>query len=156
LKESLCPYYVTNITDKWVPMTAVIEMSNIVDRNELAGRSLVYLPKYVPADDPLFEKSDYEIEQQFIDALKRMYPHFSVDQIDAFRISRTRLVMAIPTNNYSQSLPSQKTSVPGLYLVNSSYILKGNLNVNETIEIAETSFRDFISQDPACQMAVSA
>ena len=31
LKKSLSPYYVTNITDGWVPFTAVIEMSALVD-----------------------------------------------------------------------------------------------------------------------------
>ena len=56
-------------------------------------------------------------------------------------------MMAIPTLRYSELLPDQKTSVPGFYLVNSSYILKGNLNVNETIEIAETAYRDVISKD---------
>jgi protoporphyrinogen oxidase len=31
LKKPLSPYYVTNITDDWVPLTAVIEMTTIVD-----------------------------------------------------------------------------------------------------------------------------
>ena len=149
LKQPISPYYVTNITDTWVPMTAVIEMSNIVDKDELHGNSLVYLPKYVPADHELFEKSDEEIENSFVSALENMYPEFSREHIVDFKICRTRLVMAIPTLNYSQMLPDQKTSVPGLYLVNSSYILKGNLNVNETIEIAEDAYRNVISKDPA-------
>ena len=51
--------------------------------------------------------------------------------------SRLRNVMAIPTLRYSESLPQMNSSVDGLYVVNSSYILKGNLNVNESITIAE-------------------
>ena len=149
LEKPLSPYYVTNITDSWVPMTAVIEMSNIVDRKELDGKSLVYLPKYVPANHPLFEKSDEEIRESFVTALEKMHPEFNRGQIVDFKLCRTRLVMAIPTLNYSQKLPPQKTSVPGMYLVNSSYILKGNLNVNETIEIAEDAYRNVISNDPA-------
>lgn len=149
LKKPISPYYVTNITDTWVPMTAVIEMSNIVDRNEFGGNSLVYLPKYVPADHELFEKSDEEVKDSFIGALEEMYPEFDREDIIDFKICRTRLVMAIPTLNYSKKLPQQKTSVDGLYLVNSSYILKGNLNVNETIEIAEDAYRDVISKDSA-------
>ena len=45
--------------------------------------------------------------------------------------------MALPTLGYSERLPPMKTSVPGVYAVNSAHILKGNLNVNETIQIAE-------------------
>jgi protoporphyrinogen oxidase len=137
LKNPISPYYVTNITDSWDPMTAVIELTNIVETSETDGLSLVYLPKYVPADHEMFERSDEEIQEDFIAALEKMYPEFSRDDIQAFRISRTRNVMAIPTLRYSESLPPMKTSVPGLYLVNSAFIVKGNLNVNETITIAE-------------------
>ncbi|HEY7512942.1 MAG TPA: FAD-dependent oxidoreductase, partial [Vicinamibacteria bacterium] len=47
LRRGLSPYYVTNITEPWVPFTAVIEMSALVDPRHLGGHSLVYLPKYV-------------------------------------------------------------------------------------------------------------
>ena len=150
LKKPLSPYYVTNLTDSWVPMTAVIEMSNIVDDSEFGGNTLVYLPKYVPSGHELFEKSDEEIRHDFTVALKKMYADFDSDQIVDFKVSRTRTVMAIPTLNYSKNLPAQKTSIDGMYLVNSSYILKGNLNVNETIEIAEDAYRNLISHDSAC------
>jgi protoporphyrinogen oxidase len=149
LDRSISPYYVTNITDTWVPMTAVIELSNIVDTAELGGCSLVYLPKYVPASHELFDRPDEEIQEEFIAALEKMYPDFSRDQIKAFRISKTRSVMAIPTLNYSESLPPMKTSVDGLYLVNSAYILKGNLNVNETIAIGEKAIDGVLAKDLA-------
>ena len=47
LKKPLAEYYVTNITDAWVPFTAVVEMTALVDRATFGGRSLVYLPRYV-------------------------------------------------------------------------------------------------------------
>ena len=147
LKNPISPYYVTNITDTWVPMTAVIELTNIVETSETNGKSLVYLPKYVPANHELFERSDEEIQEEFISALEKMYPEFSRDDIEAFRISRTRSVMAIPTLRYSESLPPMKTSVSGMYLVNSAYILKGNLNVNETITIAEDALAGVLADE---------
>ncbi len=149
IKKPISPYYVTNITDRWVPMTAVIEMSNIVDSAELGNRSLVYLPKYIPSNHPMFERSDEDIQNEFVAALEQMYPTFTGHDIEAFRISRTRNVMAIPTLRYSELLPPMKTSVDGLFLINSSYIVKGNLNVNETIEIAESAFRQVIAKDPS-------
>ena len=139
----------TNITDDWVPMTAVIEMTTIVDPEELGGKSLVYLPKYVPSDHELFEKSDEEIQESFLSALDRMYPEFSRDDVIDFKLSRVRSVMAIPTLKYSELLPPMKTSVEGLYVVNSSYILKGNLNVNESITIAEDAMRTVLKDELA-------
>ncbi len=152
LNKPLSPYYVTNITDSWVPMTAVIEMTTIVDPAELKGHSMVYLPKYVPAEHELFERSDEDIRADFLSALERMYPHFSRTDVLDFKLSRVRSVMAIPTIRYSEILPPMKSTVPGLYVVNSSYILRGNLNVNETITIAEeamaTVLQDELAQTP--------
>lgn len=144
LKRPLGPYYVTNITEDWVPLTAVIEMTTIVDPAELGGHSLVYLPKYAMPDDAVFSDSDQEIETRFLETLCRMYPDFHRDDVLAFRISRVKNVVALPTLNYSRKLPPMRTSVPGLFVVNSAYILKGNLNVNETIELAEDAFRDVL------------
>ena len=147
LKKPISPYYVTNITDTWVPMTAVIEMTTIVDTDEFGGRSLVYLPKYVPANHELFDKSDEEIQESFLSALETMYSDFDRAYVEAFNISRVRSVMAIPTLNYSELLPPMKSSVDGLFYVNSSYILRGNLNVNETITIAEEAMETVLKAE---------
>ena len=58
LRRPLERFCVTNITDDWVPFTQVIEMMSLVDRSELNGHSLVYLPKYAAPDDTAFVLSD--------------------------------------------------------------------------------------------------
>ena len=136
LKQPLAGYYVTNITEAWVPFTAVIEMSALVDREQFGGHSLIYLPKYVASDSPLLNASDSDIREQFVGSLLRMYPHLCAEDIVQFRLSRARHVMPIPTLGYSASVPEMTTSIPGLYLVNSSQIVNGTLNVNETINLA--------------------
>jgi protoporphyrinogen oxidase len=137
LERSLSPFYITNITDPGVPFTAVIEMSALVDRSQFGGRSLVYLPKYAAPDDPLFQRSDAEIEAVFLEALRRMHPALAASQVVACRISRVRHVFALPTLGYSDRLPRTETSVPGLYIVNAAHIVNGTLNVNETLQLAE-------------------
>jgi protoporphyrinogen oxidase len=136
LRRPLAGYYVTNITDAWVPFTAVIEMSALVGTDAFGGRSLVYLPRYVPPDHPDFALSDDEIRARFVEALARMYRHFSQSDIEAFRISRVRYVFPISTLRYSARVPPLATSLRGLYLVNSSQIVNGTLNVNETLQLA--------------------
>jgi len=44
LKRPLSNFYITNITDRSVPYTAVIEMTALVPREHFGGRSLIYLP----------------------------------------------------------------------------------------------------------------
>jgi protoporphyrinogen oxidase len=137
LKRPLADYYVTNITDDWVPFTAVIEMSALVDRKHFGGNALVYLPKYVTPDDPAFSLSDSELQETFIGALLRMYPKMTREDVLSFRVSREKYVLAISTLNYSETLPSIETSMPGVYIANSAHIVNGTLNVNETIQLAE-------------------
>lgn len=153
LKKPLAQYYVTNITDDWVPFTAVIEMTTLVDPAEFDGKHLVYLPRYVAHDDPAWEWSDEQLQEKFIDALSRMYPEFHRDHVEAFRVSRVKKVMALPTLRYSEHLPSIPTSTPNVFAVNSAQIVKGTLNVNEVIEIAENALDDHLL--PSLQSAMS-
>jgi len=139
LRRPLSGFYVTNITDAWVPFTAVVEMSALVDRRHFGGNSLVYVPKYLPSDDPAFAVPDEQIEAGFVEALERMYPGFSRDDILCFRVSRARYVLPISTLGYSKRLPPIATSVPGLFAVNSAHIVNGTLNVNETVALANAT-----------------
>ncbi|MEM8944888.1 MAG: NAD(P)/FAD-dependent oxidoreductase [Planctomycetota bacterium] len=144
LKRPLNGYYVTNITDSWVPFTAVIEMTTIVQPEELNGHHLVYLPNYVTADDPAWSWSDEEVEEKFLSALTKMYPDFQREDAVAFRTSRVRSVMALPTQDYSQKLPPMKSKLPNVFAVNSAQILGGNLNVNETIALADRAVEELL------------
>ncbi len=145
LKRPLADFYVTNITDSFVPFTAVIEMSALVEREHFGGHSLVYLPKYVGADDETFALADEEIEERFVSALERMYPDFRRDDVLCFRVSRVRHVFPLPVVGYSTRLPATETSHRGLHVVNSAHILNGTLNVNETVQLAERTAARFLS-----------
>ncbi len=145
MKNSLSEYYVTNITDD-APFTGVIEMSALVDRNEFGRNALIYLPKYVASDDELFERSDEEIEQIFMRGLAKMYPHFHPDDVLAFKVSRVRQVFPLPVLNYSETLPKARTSIEGLFVINSSHIVNGTLNVNETVQLADRFFSEELNQ----------
>ena len=115
----------------------VAQMTALVKSEEFGGRHLVYLPKYVDPTDPLFETPDDEIRESFVSALKKMYPHFSRDDVLAFKLSRVRNVLAISTLNYSELVPPFATSVSGLFLATSAQIVNGTLNVNETLSLAD-------------------
>lgn len=145
LKKPLDQFYVTNITDP-MPFTAVIEMTALVDSAEFGFKHLVYLPKYLDPDDPLFEQPDQKIREAFLCGLARMYPHFSPDDVLAFRVSRVRNVLAIPTLDYSAKLPPMTTSVPGLHVVNSAHIVNGTLNVNETLQLADRAMPGLLAE----------
>lgn len=139
----ISPYYVTNITDTWVPFTGIIEMTSLVDKKNFGGDTLLYLPKYVKPTDPMFQSTDKEIEDLFISALLKMYPSLTHSSIKYVGIARAKNVFALSTLHYSSNLPDIKTAIPGVYILNSAHITNGTLNVNETIQIAENFIKTF-------------
>jgi protoporphyrinogen oxidase len=147
LEKPLADYYVTNITDGWVPFTGVIEMTTLVDREQFGGKSLVYLPRYLAQDDAFWNRTDDEIRELFVRALERMYPAFKRDQVLAFQVSRVREVLAVSTLNYTEErLPALATNLPAVSVVNSAQIANGTLNVNETIGLANSQAAQLLSR----------
>ncbi|MEO6489280.1 MAG: NAD(P)/FAD-dependent oxidoreductase [Ferruginibacter sp.] len=144
LDKPVSPFYVTNITDSQIPFTGVIEMTALVDRDALGGHSLIYLPKYVVANDPLFEQSDDLIKMYFIDNFKKMYPWLTGENIKFVGVARAKHVITVARLDYSEHLPDVRTSIPNVYIVNTSHIKDGTLNVNETVRVAETKLEEII------------
>lgn len=147
LKKSISPYYVTNITDNWPPFTGIIEMTALIDKKEIDGKHLIYLPKYVNPDDPLFNEDDAALRKIFLGALFKMYPEISEDDLLFWGVSKARVVFALPTINYSKKIPGIATSIGNYYIINSAQIINGTLNVNETIQVAENKLKEIIKNN---------
>jgi protoporphyrinogen oxidase len=147
LRKPISPYYVTNITDTWPPFTGVIEMTALIDKKEVDGKHLIYLPKYVNPDDPLFDKDDAGLKKIFLGALLKMYPELTAEDLIFWGVSKARVVFALPTINYSKSIPGINTSIDNYYIVNSAQIINGTLNVNETIQVAEKKLNEILSKN---------
>ena len=145
-KKPLAGYYITNITDKWVPFTGVIEMTALVNRKYFGGNSLIYLPRYLNKEDYFREKSNAKVREEFLAALQSMYPSFQKDEVVAFKITRASHVLPVTTVNYSaELLPPTKTSLEHVFVVNSAQIPNGTMNVNEIISLANKKTSEIYS-----------
>ncbi len=137
LEKPVTGFYVTNILDESIPFTGLIEMSALVEAGDLKNHGLLYIPRYLPPDHSDFNRSDEELEQQMLSALKRMHPSLATNKILAVRVSRARHVFPCPVPGQSANAPQIDSSVPGLSILNSAHILNGTLNVNETVSLAQ-------------------
>jgi len=136
LRRPLSGFYVTNLLDR-LPFTGIIEMTALVPPEEMGGRHLVYLPRYVPSDDPFLRVPDAEVRGEFLQGLRQVHPDLRDGDIEAFQVSRVPHVMAIPTLHASSRLPPIRTPLPGVFAAGSAHIVHGTLNVNETVRLAE-------------------
>lgn len=146
LKKKLSPFYVTNITDNNTPFTGVIEMTALINPNEIKGQHLIYLPKYVNSDDSLLNVSNEELSQDFLTRFLKMYPSVNREEVSFCGVSKARNVFCLPTLNYSQKLPGIKTSMDNYFIINSAQIINGTLNVNETIQVAESKLDEILNE----------
>lgn len=146
LDQPVSHFYITNITDTSVPFTGVIEMSALVDKKYFNGQSLVYLPKYLSPDDAMFNNSDDEIRNYFIENFKKMYPEIRDKNIQFAGVARAKHVITVAKLNYSETLPDIKSSMPCVSIINTSYIKDGTLNVNETIRVAESKLQELLNK----------
>ncbi len=94
LRRGLSPYYVTNLIDRDLPFTGIVEYTALADRAHLGGHHLVLLPRYEPPDSPWFERSDADLLETAFAALARVWPDIRSQVARAF-VHRARRVQAI-------------------------------------------------------------
>jgi protoporphyrinogen oxidase len=136
-RKPLVPYYVVNIADERIPFTGVIGMSNIVSREETAGRHLTYLPKYVLSDDPLLRRTDEELRSLFFGGLYLMFPNLKAEGIESVHINRAFKVQPLQVLNYSNLVPQVVTQHEDFFVLNTSQFVCGTLNNNEVIRAVD-------------------
>ena len=146
LKRSLTPFYVTNLTQTDLPFTGLIEATHVIPEEDLDGKALVYLPKYISQGDPFYGKSDNEILAIFLNALKKMFPDFIDDDIVSHAVHREPYVQPIHDIGYSEKIPPMKTSMKNFYIANTTMIVNSTLNNNEVIKLARKA-ADLVAQD---------
>jgi len=145
LRKPLAGYYITNIADGWIPFTGVIEMTALVDKENFDQNSLVYLPRYLTQEDPFWNKTFEEIQDEFLKALESMYLSFLRKDVLTFKIFKARHVLPITTLNYSSELlPANKTSLENVFVVNSAQLPNGTMNVNEIVGLANRKVQEIV------------
>ncbi len=137
MEQPISPYYITNVLDRWVPYTGVIEMSALVDRTEFGGLSLVYLPRYLPSTSPEL-KSVEDLQTRTLDMLERMYPAFNRTHLRCLKTSRVKYILPLPTAHLQQNPLPMATSIPGIYMLNTGHIPDGVLTVNKIMALADS------------------
>ena len=138
VRTSLSPYYVISLLDGSLPFTGIIEATNIVSPKALGGKHLVYLPKYLTADDPTHSMSDGDIRESFSGGLMRVFPQLRQDDILHQAVFREKYVQPLQVLYYVENITEYRTPLPSLYVANTSMIKNTTLNNNAVIAISES------------------
>jgi len=137
LRKSLSPYYLINLLDPDLLFTGVIESTNVLGPENFGGRHLVYLPKYVTADDPVAGLSDAGVESLFLPHLRRMFPDFSEADIVEVQTHRETVSLPLPAFGPPLRTGGFRSPVPGVFLGGTAFI--GNATVNNDAALRTAS-----------------
>jgi protoporphyrinogen oxidase len=121
LKRSLTPYYVLNLTDRRLPFTGIIEMSNLTGPNEFDGRTLVYLPRYCGQSSKLWNQTDEQLHNDNMRGLKVVIPDFDESKTVAWQMNRARHVQPVHGVGGGKRLPNIHLA-PGLAYLSTAQI----------------------------------
>jgi len=134
LKNSLSPYYWITVAQKGIPFVLVIEHTRLVGLRGY-GSHIVYLSRYIDASDPLYNKSDEEITDIFLEGLKKLFPAFDRSYVKGATLSRAHYAQPLVVQEYSKLIPSIKTPVAGLYLASMPQIYPEDRGINYAVRL---------------------
>jgi protoporphyrinogen oxidase len=119
LTRAVTPIFWVNANDPRVPFAGMIEYTNLNPLPELGGDHLLYIPQYLPVEDPRFSRPDDVVLSEFLDALALINPAFDRSWVRFAAVFRDRHAQPICLTDYRTTTPAIATSVAGLYLTDS-------------------------------------
>jgi protoporphyrinogen oxidase len=134
LRRALSPYYVTNLIQRDLPFTGIIEYTALADSAaEMAGHHLVYLPRYDVPESPWFERSEAEITEEGLAGMARIWPEIR-SWVVSTRVHRERRVQALwlpgtrqrtsPLRSRSAPIESITAELVGLDTLNNNAVIR--------------------------------
>ncbi len=141
LDRSLSDTYWLNVNDPSFPFVGVIEHTNFEPPASYAGRRIVYLSKYLPAESELYRMSDAEVLAFSLPHLRRMFPAFSPGWILAAHVWRAPYAQPIVGRRYGDLIPEVETPLPGLYLATMAQVYPEDRGTNYAIREGRAAAR---------------
>ncbi len=115
LSEPISPYYWISVADSDLPFVAMIEHTNLV-RDERYQSHIVYLSRYLDAQNQLCHASNAAIIAEFCAGVKQIFPYWNEKTIKKATVSRARYAQPVIGTGYSSLKPAIQTPIANLYL----------------------------------------
>jgi len=130
-----------------LPFGGLIEQTNFIPPSEYKGRHLMYVSRYLDADDPIYKMNTDQALEFFLPHLKKINTNFSRDRISKAHLFRYPYAQPVIGTHYSRILPEFNTPIRGLYVANLSQIYPEDRGTNYAVrlgnQVAEKIAKDW-------------
>lgn len=142
LKKAVTENFWLNTNDPEMDIPGVVEYSNLRPLDQ----HIVYVPFYMPAENPKFNDTDQVFLDKVRRYLKKINPELADDDFIDIRASRYRYAQPICDPGYLDKLPPVSLPIKGLWVADTSYYYPEDRGISESIGFGRAMARS------ACQV----
>jgi len=138
LKKALTENFWLNTNDPEMDIPGLVEYTNLRPLDQ----HIVYVPFYMPGENPKFSDSDAVFIEKVRTYLKKINPQLSDSDFIDVRASRYRFAQPICDPGYLDRLPPVSLPVEGLWVADTSYYYPEDRGISESIGFGRKMARD--------------
>ncbi len=147
LKRSLSDTYWLNVNDASFPFVGLIEHTNFEPAASYGGRHIVYLSKYLPESDALYQMNDADLLDYALPFIKRIIPAFDRDWINRFYVWRAPCAQPLVVRHYSDLIPAFETPLKNVFVCTMAQIYPEDRGTNYAIREGRAAGRRILAQE---------
>ena len=140
LRRPLTENFWLNTNDPQMDIPGLVEYSNLRPLDQ----SIVYVPYYMPADNPTYAQTDQQFKDKVKGYLQRINPSLTDDDFIEIHVSRYRYAQPICPPGYLDRLPPAALPVQGLWAADTSYYYPEDRGISESIGFGRALARDAV------------
>lgn len=131
LRQKVTDHFWVNICDDAIEFPGIVEFSNLRPTPE----PIVYLPYYMPTSHPRFTRSDEEIVDESMAAIRRLNPQIRQADLLASKVGRLRYAQPVCDVGFSEKIPPLKTSIRGLQIADTCFYYPEDRGISESVRL---------------------
>ncbi len=135
LKRRVTRHFWVNVFDDRMPIPGIIEFSNL--RPVANGETVVYVPYYMPPDNPLWGESDEEMVSRSLACLSLLNPEITENDVVASYVGRLRHAQPVCPPGFAKVIPPVQTPIAGLQIADTCYYYPEDRGIAESVRLGQ-------------------
>ena len=133
LNRSVTPHFWVNVSDPDIAIPGFIEFSNL----RPVGDTVVYVPYYMPVDNPKFAWSDQALLDEAFGYLRRMNTALAPTDIISSHVARLRYAQPVCEPGFAAKIPPVQTPVLGLQIADTCFYYPEDRGISESVRLGK-------------------
>ena len=127
--------YWMNIADPDMPFVALIEHTNIINKELYGGKHILYISNYPSRESDMYKMSPDDLMDLFVPHLQKINPDFDRSWVLEYHHHKLDGAQPIVGINYGDGIPDHRTPLKGLYLANTTQIYPEDRGTNYSVRM---------------------